>query len=132
MGPRYDARQRRLAELGRLARLHQNHRRGAVIDARGVACGDRALLVEGGAQLAERFERGAVLGIFVRIDDNVAFATLDGHWRDFVLELAGLLRRLGLVLRRDCKFVLLLARDLPLPGDVLRGIAHVIAVEGIP
>jgi hypothetical protein len=42
------------------------------------------------------------------------------------------LRGLGLVLRGDSEFVLLRARDLELPGDVLGGVAHVVAVEGIP
>ena len=51
---------------------------------------------------------------------------------DLVLELAGLHRGLGLVLRLHRELVLLLAGDLPLLGDVLGGVAHVIAVEGIP
>ena len=51
---------------------------------------------------------------------------------DLVLELAGLLRGLGLVLRGDRELVLLAARDLLLLGDVLGGGAHVVAVEGIP
>ncbi len=51
---------------------------------------------------------------------------------DLVVELAGLLRGFGLVLRGDGEFVLLLAGDLPLLGDVLGGLAHVVAVERIP
>ena len=51
---------------------------------------------------------------------------------DLVLEPAGLLRRLGLVLRGDREFVLLLARDLEFAGDVLGRHAHVVAVEGVP
>src|SRR5262249_1998752 len=51
---------------------------------------------------------------------------------DLVLEPAGLLRSLGLLLRSGGELVLLLARDLPFLGDVLGGVAHVIAVEGIP
>ena len=57
---------------------------------------------------------------------------LDRHRHDLVLELAGLLGRLGLVLRGDGEAVLVLAGDLPLARDVLGGGAHVIAVEGIP
>src|SRR5262249_2051439 len=41
-------------------------------------------------------------------------------------------RRLRLVLRGDREFVLLRARDLPLPGDVFGCRTHVIAVEGVP
>ena len=70
--------------------------------------------------------------IFVGVDDHVALAGLDGHRRDLVLEFAGLLRGFRLVLRGDRELVLLLARDLPLLGDVLGGGAHVIAVEGVP
>ena len=56
-------------------------------------------------------------------------ANRDGH--DLVGEFAGLLRGLGLVLRAEREFVLLLAADLPFGGDVLGRDAHVIAVEGI-
>ena len=72
------------------------------------------------------------LGIFVGVDHDVALAGLDRDRRDLVLEVAGLLRGLGLVLRGDREFVLLRAGDLPLLGDVLGGVAHVVAVEGVP
>src|SRR5262249_20345018 len=51
---------------------------------------------------------------------------------DFILEPAGLLSGLGLVLGGDGESILLLPRDLPLPGDVLGGRAHVIAIKGVP
>jgi hypothetical protein len=51
---------------------------------------------------------------------------------DLVLELAGLLRRLGLGLAGQREFVLHVAADLPLVGDVLGRLAHVVAVEGVP
>ncbi len=132
MRPRDDARERLLAALLRLARRHQDERGGAVVDAGGVARRHRAFLVEGRPQLADRVESGAVLGIFVGVDDDVALARLDRDRDDLILELAGLLRGLGLVLRFDREVVLLLARDLILLGDVLRRVAHVVAVEGIP
>ena len=50
---------------------------------------------------------------------------------DLVLELAGLLGGLGLVLRGDGERVLLVAGELPLARDVLGGDAHVVAVEGV-
>ena len=65
-------------------------------------------------------------------DHGVALAALDGDGDDLVLEPAGLLGGLGLVLRGDGEAVLVLAGDLPLRGDVLGGRAHVIAVEGVP
>ena len=89
-------------------------------------------LSKAGPQLGDRLERGAVLGIFVGVDDDVALAGLHRDRRDLVLELAGLLRGLGLVLRGDRELVLLRAGDLPLAGDVLGGVAHVVAVEGVP
>ena len=46
-------------------------------------------------------------GILVGIDHDVALAGLDRHRDDLVLEAAGLLRRLGLVLRGDGELVLL-------------------------
>ncbi len=70
--------------------------------------------------------------IFIVADDDVALAGLDGDRDDLVLELAGLLRGFGLVLRGDRELVLLGAGNLILPGDVLGGVAHVVAVEGVP
>ena len=70
--------------------------------------------------------------IFILIDDGIALAGLDGKGHDLVLELAGLLRRLGLVLAGHGEFVLHLAADLPALRDILGGLAHVIAVEGVP
>src|ERR1700683_1644883 len=99
--PRHDTGEGRLAQLGGLARLHQHHRAGAVVDARGVTGRDRALLVESRAQLADRLEGGAVFGIFVAIDDDVALTAFDRYRGDFVLEFPGLLRRFGLILRAD-------------------------------
>ena len=55
----------------------------------------------------------------------------DRHRHDFILEPAGLLRRLRLVLGGDGEAILVLAADLPLSGDVLRRVAHVIAVKGV-
>ena len=65
-------------------------------------------------------------------NDRLALARLDDDGDDLVLELAGLLGGLGLVLRGDGEAVLLLARDLPLARHVLGRVAHVVAVEGIP
>ena len=70
--------------------------------------------------------------IFVAVDDGVALAALDGDGDDLVLELAGLLRGFGLVLRGDRELVLVVTRDLELAGDILGRVAHVIAVEGVP
>src|SRR6516225_1585118 len=132
LSPRHDTRERRLAELGRFAGFHQHYRSGAIIDARGIAGGDGAFFVEGGTQLADRVERGAVLGIFVGIDDDIAFAGLHRHRRDLVLEPARLLRRFGLVLRADRERILLLARDLPLPASHKPSLIIVSIISKLP
>src|ERR1700761_1779687 len=132
LAPRHDARQHGLAFLGRLLGGHQDDRSRAIIDAGGAARGDGAVLLERRLELGHGVQRRTVTRIFVVADDNVALAGLDGDRDDLVLEPAGLLRRLGLVLRVDGEFVLLRAGDLVLPGDVLGGVAHVVAVEGIP
>ena len=92
----------------------------AVIDARGVAGGDRAVLGEGRAQLGQRLIGRAMRMIFVLVDDDVALLGRDREGNDLVLELAGLLRGLGLVLGGDGELVLLFAGDLPFGGDILR------------
>ena len=60
------------------------------------------------------------------------FARRDLERHDLVLEAAGLLRGLGLVLARHRELVLLLARHAVLLGDVLGGDAHVVLVEDVP
>src|SRR6516225_7246544 len=70
--------------------------------------------------------------MLVGVNDGLATAGCDLHRNDLVLEPAGLLRRFGLGLRRGGKGVRLVARDLPALGDILGGVAHVIAVERIP
>jgi hypothetical protein len=64
--------------------------------------------------LAIAVERRAVADVFVLIDDVSPLRALDGDGDDLVLELAGLLGGLGLVLRGDGELVLLVAGDLPL------------------
>ena len=131
-GPGDDAHERRDATTRRFRLAHQERACGAIIDARRVAGRDRAVLVEGRLQLLHRLDRCAVADIFVLVDDGVALAALDRHGDDLVLEPAGLLGGLGLVLRGQREPVLVLAGDLVLLGDVLGRVAHMIAVEGIP
>src|SRR5215467_1267747 len=132
MRPGYDARKRRLAELGGLACFHEHDGGGAVVDARGIGSSDRAVLGECRPQLSYRLERRSMFGMFVSIGDDIAFARLHSHRHDLVLELSGLLRSFRLVLGGHREFVLLRAGDLPLARDVLGRVAHMIAVECIP
>src|SRR5256885_2217752 len=132
LAPRHDAAEHLLAFLGGLLGGHQHDCRCTVIDAGRAAGRYGAVLLESRLQLRHRVDGGAMARIFVVADDDVALAGLDGDWDDLVLEPAGLLRRLGLVLRVNRKLVLLRAGDLVLPRDVLGGVAHVVAVEGVP
>src|SRR5215510_1006508 len=132
MRPGYDARKRRLAELGGLACFHEHDGGGAVVDARGIGSSDRAVLGECRPQLGYRLERRSMFGMFVSIGDDIAFARLHSHRHDLVLELSGLLRSFRLVLGGHRELVLLRAGDLPLARDVLGRVAHMIAVECIP
>src|SRR4029078_5379508 len=104
----------------------------AVIDAGRAAGGDGTVLFEGRLELGHRVDGGAVARILVVADDDIALAGLDGDGRDLFLEPAGLLGGLGLVLRMNREFVLLRTGDLVLPRDVLGGVTHVVAVEGVP
>jgi hypothetical protein len=82
-------------------------------------------------QLGESVERRARPDIFVRIDHDVALPAADGDGDNLVLELARLLRCLGLVLRSQRELVLLVAAQLPFRRDILGRLAHVVAVEHI-
>jgi len=130
--PRGDAGNRRDAAPGGFRLGHQQRAGCAVVDAGSVAGGDGALLVEGGLQLLHGVDGGAVADVFVLIDHGVALAALHGEGDDLVLEPAGLLGGFRLVLRGERELVLVVTGDLELLGDVLGGVAHVVAVEGVP
>ena len=89
------------------------------------------VLGKGRLEFRHRLVSRAGARIFVGVDDDVALAAGYRHRRDLVLEPSGFLRRFGLVLRADGEAILLLAGDLPFFGDVLRRVAHVIAVKGV-
>src|SRR5260221_59620 len=115
------------------ASLHPGYGRpSSALHARRNGRRDRGVPGEGGAQRGDAGERGAVLGKFVGVAHNVALTRLDGDGNDLVLEPAGRLGRFRLVLRAHRELILLLTGDLPLPGDVFGGVAHVVAVEGVP
>src|SRR6185312_7616884 len=76
---------------------------------------------DAGLQLRHRIQRCAMTRIFVVGNDHIALAGLDGDRDDLVLEPAGLLCGLRLLLGGDRELILLRAGDLVLPGDVLGG-----------
>ena len=111
---------------------HQHDGGGAVIDAGGVAGGHacRPCRRPGAAwPIASSVAPARMYSSWSTTMSPLRAGTVNGD--DLVLEPAGLLRRLGLVLRGDGELVLLVAGDLPLRGDVLGRVAHVVAVEGI-
>src|SRR5690606_13667699 len=110
---------------------HQDGNCGTVVDARGVAGRDGAFLVEGSAQLLHTFQRRTVANILVIFNDKFAFAALHSDWRNLLLEAAGLLRSLSLVLGGKREGVLLVTGDLEGACDVFRGYAHMVSKEGI-
>src|SRR5262249_27632316 len=72
MRPGYDARKRRLAELGGLACFHEHDGGGAVVDARGIGCSGRAVLVECRRHLGYRLERPSMVTMFIGIADDIS------------------------------------------------------------
>ena len=96
-------------------------RRTAIIETGCVTGRDTAVLRKSRPQLLQRFKRRAVTNKLVLFDNDISLARLDCEGCDLLLELAGLLRHLGLVLRADRGSVLLIAADLPFGGNILRG-----------
>ncbi len=129
--PRGDAGQRFQTAPGGFLGAHQHQGCRPVVDARGVGCRDRAILGEGRTQLLHGLDGGTVADVFVLIDNDVALAVRYGDRDDLVSEFAGLLCGLGLVLAGDGELVLFVAAQFPLVSNVLGGLAHVVAVEGI-
>ena len=84
VGPGGDAGQRLQAPALGLVGAHQHQGRGAVVEARGVGGGHRAVLGEGGPQAGDALIGDAVADVFVLVDDGVALAALDGHRGDLV------------------------------------------------
>src|SRR2546430_14994993 len=105
-----DARDGLQPQFLRFFRRSKDHGRGAVVDARGVARSDAAVLVEGGLEALQRIERRAVPRILVVGEDQRALAAGDLDRDDLFLEASRLLRRLGLLLAGERELVLLLAR----------------------
>ena len=106
-------------------RRSNQHCRGAVIDARGIAGRDRAAVAKRGRQLRQFLQRRIGARMFVAIE-ALRLALLRGQLdrNDFLCQPAGILRRLGPHLRTPGKGILILARNLEGLGDVLRRLRH--------
>ena len=106
----------------------------AVVDAGGVAGGDRAAVaLKGGLQLGQLLHGGAGLDVLIGVeDDGIALLLGDDHGDDLVLELALGDGGGGTGLAAQGQLILHLAGDAVLFGHVLGGDAHVAVVERIP
>ena len=83
----HDARQGRLPQFAGLFERRHHQRRRAVIRAGSVAGGHRAIRLEGGPQLGERFQRSVRARGFVgRKLNGIAFLLLDGDGHNLVLK----------------------------------------------
>lgn len=109
----------------------QHHRRRAVIEARGVAGGDGAALLERGAHARQLLERGVAADMLVDLEQLGAFAALDFNRHYLTGEAAfgdGASRTL---LADQRQSVLVFAADAQPLCDVLGSDAHVHTLERI-
>ena len=87
---------------------------------------------EGAAQLGDALGGGAGSGELVALELHDLLLDLHGHGDDLIVEAAGILGGLGLLLGGSGEGVLLGTGDTPHVVDVLGGGAHVIVVESVP
>ena len=115
-----DPRQRLQAVLVRVGLAAHQHGGGAIGQRRGGAGGHRAVLVE------RRLQPGEAFGCRVGADAAVLIdrTALAGDRHDLVVELAGGDRGGRALVAAHRERLLLGARDLPLAGDILGGLAH--------
>ena len=109
--------------------LHQHQRRGAVVDAAGVAGGHGGLLVfgEGGPQFGECFHGGAGSRMFVRVKVDRVLPPLrhiDGE--QFVVEEVHFVGERPPLLTEYRKSILLVTADVELPREILGRFAHAV------
>ena len=123
----------RLAALLRLARRHQHHRGGAVVDAGGVA---------GGHACRPWRRPGAACAIASTVVPCLGYSSASTTMSPLrVFTVTGAISSLkwpafcaasALFCEATANSSCCGAGDLPLAGDVLGGVAHVVAVEGVP
>ena len=113
-----DLRQRLLAVGLRPLLGGQHQRAAAVVDARRVAGGVRALLADQAGQRRQALQRGVAARALVDLDDRVALASLDRH-RDGLVGHAALVdRRQRALVRAQRPAVEVRARHLQLVADL--------------
>ena len=87
---------------------------------------------ESALQLGHTLDGSALADELVSLELDFLLLDLDGHGNDLIVELAGSLSGLGLLLRVSAELVHLLLGDAPDVADVLSGGSHVIVVVDVP
>ena len=122
----YDPGQRFEAEFGCLFRGHQDHSRGAVVDAAGVAgCDDTGFGHESRRQFLQLVQGKARPEMFVLFKkDRIFLAPGNFHGNDFILEGAVVGRPFGIVLAAQGDFIALFTGNAQVLGNELGCVAH--------
>ena len=120
-----------LPPTGRRVLFAGDHeRRGAVVDARRVASGDGAILLEGRLEPGKLLDRRSGARIFVaREPDRIALLLRDADRDNLAIDPAALDRRDGAALALRRELVLPSPRDAVARGNRLCRVAHVAALD---
>ncbi len=109
--------------LNRFGR-RQDHRRGAIVEARGVAGGNGLAFTIDRLELGQAFGRSVGTRMLVTVDDDFALLGLDHHRDDFLGVVTGFLGRSCTLLAAQAKGVLVGAADAVVLGDIVTGDRH--------
>ncbi|CAH0308292.1 hypothetical protein SRABI70_04623 [Pseudomonas sp. Bi70] len=102
----------------------QDHRRGAIVEARGVAGGNGLVRAVDRLELGQPFGGGVGARVLVGVDNDLALLGLDHHRDDFLGVVTALLGRSSALLATQAKGVLVGAADPVVLGDVVTGDRH--------
>src|SRR6202042_873536 len=106
-------------------------RGGCVIDARGVAGRNGAVLLEGRPELRKRLQRGVASEVLINRELDSPLARLDLDWYDLLVEEPRLNRHLRAAMGLERELVLSLTRDPVRLGHVLSRHAHMNLIERV-
>src|SRR6266571_1715075 len=129
----HDARDRLLPEPRRISFAGDDERRRAVVRAGSIAGRHRAIFLERGFQLGQRFQRRVFARRLVVLDDDgLAFFLRNFDGQNLRLEEAGLPGAHSLLVTFDGEAILLLPRDAVFFGDQFTGHAHMKIFVRVP
>ena len=131
-GPAHNAGERRKAPFSGQSGIHEHQSRRAVVHAGSVARRHHAVLLEGGAQLAEHVHGGAGAGELITSEIEGFFLLLHVYGHDLFIEHARFQRGCGPLLGKHGMGVQFFTGKMVAGRHVLGGDAHVIVVESVP